>query len=83
MWEHWHSQQEQRYREQQEMMRQQQEQQRKDMMEFQAKTFEMLRADTDFKKAMIDAVSKDKKEDYKRTKCPIWEKEEPLKIFLP
>ena len=72
-----------RYEEQQELFRQQQEQQRRDMIEFQNKTFEMMRADNDLKKAMIEAVSKEKREDGKRTKCPTWEKEEPLKKYIP
>ena len=89
-WAQWQALQEQRYREQQEFMRQQQdlirqqqEQQRKDMMEFQARTFEMMKEDNDFKKKMIEAIGKEKKEEVKKTKCPVWDKEESIEKYIP
>ena len=79
-WEQWQMLQEQRYQEQQEYMRRQQEQ----MMMFQQKTFELIQADNEIKKAMLEASTKAQSHKFeKKTKCPVWDKQEPLKRYLP
>ena len=54
--------------EHQEQMRIQQDQQRLDMLAFQ--------------KALLEAAQKETKVE-KKTKCPLWDKQEPLKRYLP
>ena len=76
-WEQWQNLQERRYQEQQEYMRRQQGQ----MMMFQQKTFDLIQADQEIKKAMLEATKSHKNE--KKTKCPVWDKQEPLKRYLP
>ena len=62
-------------------MRAHQEQQRLDMLAFQERTFELLKADNQMKKTMMETRENSTIE--RKTKCPAWDKSEPIKRFLP
>merc|ERR1711954_63064 len=51
-------------------------------MALQQKTLELIQTESEMKRKMLDAVSKETKIE-KKTKCPVWTKEEPLKKYLP